>query len=249
MYAPYLNLALEDAVHRIAVGLAFVLCFSCCFSFVGCTRSIPDEVVLSHRVVNQEKRVLPDGTGMFVTILVTAPREQVNKETLEKLLRHVLSEVARSPGARYKEMGVYAFLHEEELSWWGDGQVGNALADARIEKDESNPLPEVRFLRERRIAESGKPPEDRLGMPEKKRREIFTAICAGRIAAENEDDERCPPPLGSKNKGCKGLIDRLEDKEALAVRKRYNLTPAQYEAIREEGYQREWPIPYNLSRQ
>lgn len=170
----------------------------------------------------------------------------VSREGLTNLLKDLYSQAQSKKFQQHSQatvIDIKAYMSRQHAES-GMGQwVG------WMNKSGSQSQPRLSFD-DRQINQLGKKPEEKLGLPEDKRKEVWQEAVRAEDRANREAEQKYPEPspqnrvaymaaFKKRGKLAKELINKYQKELA----KKYGLTGKQLEEIKDEGLQKSWPLP------
>jgi hypothetical protein len=184
------------------------------------------------------------GTAKVIwEILVPA---DVTKESLTNLLNDLYSQAQSKKFQQHNQatvIDIKTYMSRQHAES-GMGQwVG------WINKSGNQSQPSLSFD-DRQINQLGKKTEEKLGLPEDKRKEIWQEAVRAEDRANGEAEQKYPEPTAQNRAAYMAAFKKREKlaKELIAkyqneLAKKYGLTRKQLEEIKDEGLQKSWPLP------
>lgn len=185
-------------------------------------------VILKEDVVDS-----PAKTQVALEALVSG---EISEPSLRTLLDQLYSSASAKKGFKYHKSptNIYIYLYtSEERAESGMGQW-----IAMLQKAPSATDPTI-SINERQIAQIGAEPEERFGLSEEERKEIWKELVLIEDRAMEEAIERYPQDLEKQIEMERRLID--EGKNRLAEEN--GLTQEEIKEISAEGHEKDWPFP------
>jgi len=188
---------------------------------------------LKYTILNENIYDAPIKTQVELNILVSG---EISEVSLKTLLNQLYSSTKTRKGFKYHDsptsIYIYAFTSEERA---GSG-MGQWIA--MLQKAHADTKPTIN-INERQMAQLGAKPEERFGLSEEKRKEIWKELILIENRAMKEAEKRYPQELEKQAEMERHLID--EYKSELA--EKYELIPEQLEKISSEGLEKDWLFP------
>jgi hypothetical protein len=161
----------------------------------------------------------------------------ITPANLEALLRQQFESIMARRGYRFAEMaeGAYIYLFDTVEK----AEAGQGLWLAMLQMgplDEGEPLITVR---EELIARLGEEPEERFGLSEQTRQQVFRDNVSAQDRAMEEAMVREPTDINRQI----DLERQLGEQYRNAVLEQYDLTQEELDAIRLEGLTNQWVMP------
>ncbi len=155
----------------------------------------------------------------------------INEENLEALLRQQFDSVMKRRGFQYHDAptNVYIYTYDTKEK----AQAGQGLWLAMLQMSPSDEgEPKVTVWKEK-IARIGQEPEEKFGLSEEQRKQVFKEIAAAELRATDEAIEREPSDINKQI----DLERELTEKYKNELAQKYNLSRDQLDAISLEGVQ------------
>lgn len=215
-------------------------------------------------IVNTEPRKKGGEYVLLVAnAIVSRPPDSWEKEKTENTLRALLTKVRQEAERNGRSIdGITAYLYQSKthitggngpigmVEWWPKGHSFSPDNKGNI-RDKTTFVETVKVLL---LPEKTSKPLERL--PEKVRREIFTAIVAAEDRAYREAEEKFPidatniPNDKLRDYDWKSAIEKnvresesLGKKYKIEITRKYKITESELEQIGDEGLERQWPFP------
>jgi hypothetical protein len=203
---------------------------------------------LRYTVLDREVYDAPVKTQVTLKLLVSG---NITEKGLEELLIRLYSEIKKETGFEYRKnpnnIDIYAFTSKERAESGMAQWIGMLLKNVPDEE------PEIR-MNDRQFAHLKAAPEEKFGLSEEKRKEIWDEIVKAEDRANKEAEERYPLPDPSKPGYSQTkvrdiiikqgeLIETLTEKYMNEVTTKYGLTQEQLDAIVAEAFEKDWPFP------
>jgi hypothetical protein len=203
---------------------------------------------LKYTVLDREVYDAPVKTQVTLKLLVSG---DITKKGLEELLTRLYLEIKKETGFKYRKnpnnIDIYAFSSKERA------ESGMGQWIAMLLKNVPDEEPKI-SMNDRQLAHLNVVSEEKFGLSEEKRKEIWAEIVKAEDRANEEAEERYPVPDPSKpgysqtkvkdiliKQG--DLIETLTEKYKNEVTKKYGLTREQLDAIVAEAFEKDWPLP------
>jgi hypothetical protein len=204
---------------------------------------------LSYTVLDQ--KILDEPIKTSITLHVSVSGD-ITKESLTKLLNNLYAQSRQRTGFKYHthptNASIAAYL-TKELYDSGEGLWIAMLNDDNAPLGQTGPA-EIKFD-EKQIAQLGETPEEKFGLSEEKRRQIYKEIASVEDKVAGMVDQKYPLPekkvtsekyqalLEQRNR----LEESLTEKYKIDLAKKYKLSPQQLNEIAEEGFSKRWALP------
>lgn len=197
-------------------------------------KSNPPNVNLpTYTVINEDIHDVPGKMQIELRILVSG---QITQIGLDSLLNKLYYSTKMRTGFKYHDhptaIGIYAYSSREYAEAAGHQWI------AMILKTHTGKIP-VLQINEALLAQLCLKPQDKLGLSEDIRKEIWRQLVLNEYRALNEADKKYPDDMEKNGE----LWDRLKTQYDNALGKKYNLTYEQLEEIMLEAVSKEWPTP------
>lgn len=207
--------------------------------------NLPSYVVLDREVYDA-----PVKTSVNLEILVS---DEISESSLRFLLNKLYSETKAEKGFKYHDsptsIGIYAFTSRERA------ESGMGQWIAMILKNHNDLKPTI-SINERQIAQLNAKSEEKFGLSESQRKQIWTERVKAEDRARIEAEEKFPLPDPSKPDYSQStakkqlekqvdLMDNLTKKYINELAKKNGLTLEQLEVIAVEAFEKDWPFPKN----
>ncbi len=210
---------------------------------------LPDEKVdiaahtkntLSFRVGKEKLYDTMSKTQVLMCVEITADKSEINGEKLEATLRSICkTQAARTGFTHHKtptHIFLYAFATREGAEWGG----GTWLAMLTKRRDE----PISVTINDHKLKRIMVPPEERFGLSEGMRREIYAEITIARYLARREGEKEYPSAEDSASFLVQeARIEQIFNENLKPLAKKHNLTIEQLNKIYSEGAIAQWPSP------
>lgn len=186
-----------------------------------------------YTILNEDIYDAPIKTQVELNILVSG---EISEASLKTLLDQLYSSTRARKGFKYHDsptsIYVYAYTSKERA------ESGMGQWIAMLQKAHAETKPTIN-INERQLAQFGAEPEERFGLSEEKRKEIWKELILIEDRAMEEAEKRYPEQWEKEIEMQRRLIDENENKLA----EKYELTPEQLEEISSEGLEKDWPFP------
>jgi hypothetical protein len=203
------------------------------FADRGATEGGLNAVLLGvdHTVLKDELSETPGKTQVLQELLVSP---EIAESDLRSLLSARLEEANRRGGFRYHDrptvVGIYAYSSKADAAS-GVGQWVGMLS-----KTPSSVRPDIRISSS---VGNLSPDEERFGLSELQRRDVFKQIVLAEDRGQAEAERRHPTNLDQQYKLDEVLSRAYKDDLA----KQFELTPSQLNDIASEAFVENWPLP------
>lgn len=207
-----------------------------------------DESPLQYDIVDRDTYDTPMKSQVFLHAVVNG---QFTEPGLKRTLDHLYSEAVNAGGFEYHDrpthVAIYLYTSEEHYK----SGMGQWIAmRSRIGQDadvETKIKPEL-------IEQASRPAEERYGLTESARMELFGAIVRAEDRAWERAESMYPLPDPSQAGYSQAQARRQAEKQGEAVNRLteeyksslaadYDLTPEQLKQIGLEGMEKNWPMP------
>ena len=208
----------------------------------------PKVVLPGYSILNEDVYDAPLKTQVTLNVLVSG---EISKTNLTSLLNELYSKTADRSGFKYHShpthVGIYAYTSKEYA------QAGLGQWIAMLTKIGENGKPEI-SINERQINQLGAKPEEKFGLSEDKRRQIWDELIKAERRADREAWQRYPLPDPSEPNYSASYAGKqvlkqgklrsfLNEKYESETAKKYGLTTTQLNKIVEEAIAKDWPYP------
>ncbi len=186
---------------------------------------------ISYRIVKDETSDMPIKTQVELRLLVEGDLTDAN---LRELLNRVYGEVASRSGYTYNPhpTDIYIYVHTDQAHLT-DGAAWIAMLQKNAKGTTNIHVNDVR------LSQLTAPQEERFGLSEDKRKQIFREYVRAEDRASNEGNATHPNDFMKAYEV--SLILQEEYKVALAEKE--GITRDQLKDILTEGLQKQWPLP------
>ena len=224
----------------VAISLVFVACVSA-----------PEQekvVMPEYTILDEDVYDAPVKTQVVLNILVSG---EISEPGLGALLNQLYSSIATRRGFKYHDsptnIYIYAYTSKERA------ESGMGLWIAMLAKSYDDVKPTI-SINERQIALLDAKPEQKFGLSEAQRQQIWKEIVQAEDRAHREAEQEFPLPDPSKpgyssSVFMEQLEKQIELEETLGEKyknelaEKYGLTRDQLDAIGTEGVIKDWPFP------
>lgn len=205
-------------------------------------------VMPKYTIFNEDIYDAPIKTQVTLNILVSG---EVSESGLRALLNQLYSSTKARKGFKYRDsptnIYIYAFTTKERA----ESGMGQWIAMLQKSYDDIKPTISIN---ERQITQLGAKPEEKFGLSEAKRKQIWSEIVKAEDRATREAGQKYPllDPLKSgysQSVARKQLEKQTELQETLnekykdELAKKYGLRRKQLDEIAIEGLTKDWPFP------
>ena len=190
--------------------------------------TIPKHIILKEDVVDS-----PAKTQVTLEALVSG---EISTPGLRILLDQLYSSTKAKKGFKYHDSPTSIYIYAYTSKERAESGMGQWIA--MLQKAHAETSPTIN-INERQISQLGVEPEERFGLSEEKRKEIWKELILIEDRAMEEALERYPQELEKQIEMERRLIDENENKLA----EKYELTPDQLGKISTEGLEKDWPFP------
>lgn len=195
--------------------------------------TLPDYIVL-----NEDVSDAPVKTQVVMDILVSG---EITKEGLETLLNDLYSSIKQRTGFEYHDHPNAIYIR----AYTSQERAESGMQIAMLEKNAVNDSPLI-TINENQIAQLGAKSDEKFGLSEEQRKEIWKAYILAERQAREEADKKYPPEQVTTKEELRRLSEyeaNLKDKYLEDLAKKHGLTRDQLELISIEGLEKEWPFP------
>lgn len=225
------------------LGLALLLVLT----ITSCGQQ-PKIVLPTYSVLDEDIYDVPVKTQVTLNILVSG---EISEPGLRALLNQLYSSTKARRGFKYHDsptnIYIYAFTTKERA----ESGMGQWIAMLQKSYDDIKPTISIN---ERQITQLGAKPEEKFGLSEAKRKQIWSEIVKAEDRATREVEQKYPlpdplKPGYSQSVARKQLENQAElqgtlnEKYKDELAKKYGLTRKQLEEIAVEGFTKDWPFP------
>lgn len=208
----------------------------------------PKIVLPNYEILNEEIYDIPIKTQIGQHFLVTG---DINAENLKALLQNLYNKAKERTGFKYHNnpnaIFIYLYLDKERYEGGMGRWVAMLSQSAAVNKPTIN-------INENQLNQLGKEPEEKFGLSEDKRKEIWQAIVKAEDRAREESEKKYPTPDPSQANYSQELfmsqfdkqIDlqySLQDKYSNELLSKYGITQDQLDDIGGEGITKSWAFP------
>ena len=184
-------------------------------------------------ILDEDVYDAPIKTQVTLSVLVSG---EISEAGLKTLLNQLYSSTKARKGFKYHDsptsIYIYAYTSKERA------ESGMAQWIAMLQKAQAETKPTIN-INERQLAQLGAEPEERFGLSEEKRKEIWKELILIEDRAMKEAEKRYPEQWEKEIEMQRRLIDENENKLA----EKYELSPDQLGKISIEGLEKDWPFP------
>jgi len=173
-------------------------------------------------------------------------KNHIHPENLRKLLNQQYRKISERSGYKYfkhpTQIFIYLFTSKEKAQNSGANWV--AMAATKVGGGGMEISISKTQLKASRLQ-----PEEKFGLKEEERKEIWNALIKADDKAQKEADKKYPtdvtdPNYKQSNIEKNGDLDLQLDKEyTKAIEKKYNLQPGVLDSISNEGIKKGWSLP------
>jgi len=234
---------------RIVTGFTIGLGLIIITASVIVSKVNKEKVVLpKYSILDEDVYDAPVKTQVELNILVSG---KITEPGLKALLNSLYSSIKVRKGFKYHEhptnIYIYAFTSKERF----ESGMGLWVAMLQLSPGDNR---QTIIINERQISQIGAEPEEKLGLSEATRKQIWIEIVKAEDRATKDAEQRYPLPSPSKpgysqsaaRKRIEQQIDlqwKLNDKYKNELAKKHGLTLEQLKEIGTEGVTKEWPMP------
>jgi len=208
----------------------------------------PNIVLPDYELLEEKIDEMPVKTQIAQFYLVTG---NINTESLMALLGNLYYKTIKRTGFKYHDnpnaIYIYAYLDKEHYA----GSLGGWVA--MLSQNVSENSPTINFD-DNQLSQIGKVPEEKFGLSEDKRKEIWQAIVQSENRARVESEKQYPLPDPTQasytqekfNAQWEKQIDlqySLQDKYSAEILTKYDITQDQFDDIAAEGITKSWAFP------
>ena len=210
----------------------------------GCAEAakMPTYTVLDEQVYDT-----PGKTQVKLEILTSG---EITEEGLRTLLNKLYTSISKRRGFKYHtnptNIYIYAFTSKEHY------KSGMGQWIAMLDKGHSDVKPNIR-INKRQVAQIGAKPEEKFGLSETKRKEIYQEIVKAEDKSYSESEKAYPLPdifkpdysqsiAEAQLKKQGELQDELYEKYKSELAEKYKLTRERLDEIVNEGFRKVWPM-------
>lgn len=191
------------------------------------------KAILKYTILNEDVYDAPVKTQVTLSVLVSG---EISETGLKNLLNQLYSSTKARKGFKYHDsptsIYIYAYTSKERA------ESGMAQWIAMLQKADAETKPTTN-INERQLAQLGAEPEERFGLSEEKRKEIWKELILIEDRAMKEAEKQYPEEWEKEIEMQRRLIDENENKLA----EKYELAPEQLGKISTEGLEKDWPFP------
>lgn len=204
--------------------------------FFGCSSDEPEKTIVlpDYVIVKEDKYDAPVKTQVEQHILVTG---EINEENLKDLLRQQFDSIMQRRGFKHHDAPTNVYIYTYDTKERAEAEQGLWLAMLQMSPLD-NGEPEITIKREQ-IARIGQEPEEKFGLSEAQRKEIYKEIIEAERRATDEAIVREPTDINKQVKLQQELTEKYKDELA----NKYSLNEDQLISIGNEGITNQWPRP------
>ncbi len=188
---------------------------------------------LKYTILDEDVYDAPVKTQVTLSVLVSG---EISEAGLKNLLNQLYSSTKARKGFKYHDsptsIYIYAYTSKERA------ESGMAQWIAMLQKAHAE-TKSTTNINERQLGQLGAEPEERFGLSEEKRKEIWKELILIEDRAMKEAEKQYPKEWEKEIEMQRRLIDENENKLA----EKYELTPEQLEKISSEGLEKDWSFP------
>jgi len=191
------------------------------------------KAILKYTILNEDVYDAAVKTQVTLSVLVSG---EISEAGLKSLLNQLYSSTKARKGFKYHDSptSIYIYIYTSKER----AESGMAQWIAMLQKAHADTKPTIN-INERQLAQLGAEPEERFGLSEEKRKEIWKELILIEDRAMKEAEKQYPKQWEKEIEMQRRLID--ENKNKLA--EKYELAPEQLEKISTEGLEKDWPFP------
>ncbi len=205
-------------------------------------------VMPNYSILDEDVYDTPGKTQVALNILVSG---EISEPGLGALLNQLYSSIATRSGFKYHDFPtniyIYAYTSREKA------ESGMGLWIAMLAKDYDNVKPTI-SINERQIALLDAKPEQKFGLSEAERQQIWNEIVKSEDRARREAEQEFPDPDPLDPNYSQSLFMEqfekqielqrtLDEKYKNELAEKYGLTRDQLAEIAGEGLTKDWPFP------
>ena len=190
--------------------------------------TIPTHIILKEDVYDS-----PIKTQVTVEALVSG---EISAPGLRILLNQLYSSTKAKKGFKYHDSPTSIYIYAYTSKERAESGMGQWIA--MLQKADAETSPTI-SINERQIAQLGAEPEERFGLSEEKRKEIWKELILIEDRAMEEALKRYPKELEKQIEMERRLIDERKSKLA----EKNGLTHEEIREISIEGLEKDWPFP------
>lgn len=191
------------------------------------------KAILKYTILNEDVYDAAIKTQVTLSVLVSG---EISEAGLKNLLNQLYSSTKARKGFKYHDsptsIYIYAYTSKERA------ESGMAQWIAMLQKADAETKPTTN-INERQLAQLGAEPEERFGLSEEKRKEIWKELILIEDRAMKEAEKQYPEEWEKEIEMQRRLIGENENKLA----QKYELTSDQLGKISTEGLEKDWPFP------
>jgi len=188
---------------------------------------------LEYTILNEDVYDAPIKTQVELNILLSG---EISETGLKTLLNQLYSSTKARKDFKYHDcptnIYIYAFTSKERA------ESGMGQWIAMLQKSPGDAKATI-SINERQIAQLGSKPEERFGLSEEERKEIWKELVLVEDRAMEEALEEYPEQFEKQAEMEMRLIDDYKNK----LSEKYELTREQLQEISVEGVEKDWPFP------
>lgn len=210
-------------------------------------RDVAGNVGLSFVVMNEDVYDAPVKTQVTSNVLVSG---QVSRSALETLLRTLYSSTRKRRGFKFHESPTHIFIYAYTSREHAESGMGQWIA--MLSRIGENAEAEI-AMNDRQLSQVGAAAEERFGLSEAKRKQIFSEIVKAEDRADREGEAKYPLSDLSRPGDSESFLKQVERYNVLKEKLRekyydelaaqYGLTRQQLDEVRMEGMTKGWPFP------
>jgi hypothetical protein len=200
-----------------------------------------------YEIISNETDDTPSKVQVAQDIVVSG---DITEEGLRALLDLQYRQIMQMRGFRFHNAptAVYIYLYESRAK---AASAGGLWLAARLQSH--NGTPDI-YVKTDQIAHIGSEPEEKFGLSETKRHEIFTSIVRAERRGRDEAEEQVPLPdpsrAGYSQTTAMAALERqarlegdLQERYRVQLAAKHNITREQLDSISLEGLKKQWPMP------
>jgi len=188
---------------------------------------------LEYTILNEDVYDAPIKTQVELNILVSG---EISETGLKTLLNQLYSSTKARKGFKYHDsptnIYIYAFTSKERA------ESGMGQWIAMLQKSPGDAKATI-SINERQITQLGAKPEERFGLSEEERKQIWKEFVSAEDRATEEALEEYPKEFEKQVEMERRLNDDYKNKLA----EKYELTREQLQEISVEAVEKDWPFP------
>lgn len=197
--------------------------------------SAPDNNKLAHfEIINEKVDDVPVKTQIHQDILVTG---NVTKEGLNSFFLNQYKKIKSKKGFKYHDSptNVYIYIYDQKRK----AEAGQGLWLAMLQMSPIDPDSPKITIKENQIQRIGRKSEEKFGLSEEIREQIFKEIAISEDKAMNEAIKASPNDIQKQT----NLEDKLRQEYLDDLAKNYGLDKDQISKIAVEGLENQWIMP------